>query len=165
MDATQFDALYRRHYVAIAKFFARRTESNYAEELAAETFSIAWTKKHQVKHAFELAWLYKIAGFVLNNHRRRVQKDFRFLSTYRPAERFAPSAEQLALKDSSLAEAVLTLSPRDQSILALVYLDELPIKDAASILQVTPNTVSLRLIKIRTTLASRLEVIERLDHA
>ncbi len=161
MDATEFDALYRRNFVAIAKFFARRAEPRFAEELAAETFSIAWAKKEQATTEFELAWLYKIAGYVLNNQRRRQIKEFQFFSAFSPTMRFAPSAEQLALKDDELAQAIAGLPAKDQAILALVYLDDLPVKVAAEILSLTPNAVSIRLTRIRAALALNLKASER----
>ncbi len=161
MEATEFDALYRRNFLPIAKFFARRAESSFAEDLAAETFSVAWNKKDQATTEFELAWLYKIAGYVLNNHRRKQLKEFHFFASFSPTTRFAPSAEQLALKDDELARAIAGLPTKDQAIIGLVYLDDLPVKVAAEILSLTPNAVSIRLTRIRAALALNLKASER----
>ena len=40
----RFDALYRAHYAAVLRFARRRTDPASAEDVAAETFAIAWRR-------------------------------------------------------------------------------------------------------------------------
>ena len=43
----RFEALYREHYAAVLRFARRRTDPTTAEDVAAETFAIAWRRLDQ----------------------------------------------------------------------------------------------------------------------
>jgi RNA polymerase sigma-70 factor (ECF subfamily) len=68
----------------------------------------------------------------------------------------APSAETIAIADMSLAAAWEQLHPRYREVLALTAIDGLSVNEAAIVLGVTPNAVSVRLTRARARLAEEL---------
>ena len=69
----EFRAIYAAHHAAVCAYFARRTARGEVEDLAAETFTIAWRKlPRRIEHP--LPWLYAVAGNVLANHRRKAAR-------------------------------------------------------------------------------------------
>lgn len=150
---------YRQHLPAISKFLARRVDSIEIEDLCSDVFFKAFEKKHLAPEGYELAWLYSIAGHLVSNHRRKKTTANRLLYALSAAT-YAPSAESLALADIALAQAWKKLKPADQNLLALVALDGVTVSEAATILEISPNAVSVRLNRARTALASLLEISE-----
>jgi len=150
---------YRQHLPAIAKFLARRVDSPDIEDLCSDVFIKAFEKKHLAPEGFELAWLYSIAGHLVANHRRKLTTATRLFSAL-SVTNYAPSAESLAVADLTLAQAWQKLKPSEQNLLALVALDGASVTEAAKILGISPNAVSVRLNRARTKLASFMEVSE-----
>ena len=61
------------HLDAVYRYFVRRAPAQDADDLTAEVFEIAWRRRDDVPEAHILPWLYRTAGFVLANHRRRAK--------------------------------------------------------------------------------------------
>src|SRR3954470_10269078 len=124
-DKQQFRAIYEAHHASVCAYFARRVARDDVEDLAAETFAIAWRKlPRRVEHP--LPWLYAVAGKVLANHRRRLARRGGVAldpATGDPAERVGG--------DRGLAEAFATLSERDREAICLVAWEGLSVADAA----------------------------------
>ena len=159
MTPENFAEHYRLHLPAISKFLARRVNAPDVEDLCSEVFVRAFEMKHRAPEGYELAWLYSIAGHLVANHRRKQSTAFRLFSALSVA-RFAPSAESLALADFALTQAWGQLREADQNLLALVALDGATVTEAAKILGISPNAVSVRLNRARTKLATLMEVSE-----
>src|SRR3954451_2471929 len=89
-DKQEFRAIYEAHHAAVCAYFARRAARDDVEDLAAETFAVAWRKlPRRVEHP--LPWLYAVAGNVLSKHRRKVSRRGVLAAdpaTGDPAERF-----------------------------------------------------------------------------
>ena len=65
-DPQAFRAIYEAHHAAVCAYFARRAPRDDVEDLAAETFTVAWRKlPRRLEHP--LPWLYAVAGKVLAN--------------------------------------------------------------------------------------------------
>lgn len=156
MNQAEFVALYRAHLPALSKYLVRRVERDQVEDLAADVLEIAWKKRNSAPKDMELAWLYRIAGFVLANHRRK-QSNRGTSWTVRDSDLVAPSAESIALKDLELGEAFGSLSLSDRQILALFAIDGLSVQELAVALGISPNTASVRLKRARERLAKALE--------
>src|SRR5690349_12329406 len=112
-DPQAFRAIYEAHHAAICAYFARRAPRDEVEDLAAETFVIAWRKlPRRLEHP--LPWLYAVAGNVLSNHRRKAKRKGALPpdpATGDPSERFS---------DRGLAAALATLSEREREAIRLV---------------------------------------------
>ena len=67
----RFDTLFTDHQRHVLAYAMRRTRTLAdAEDVAAETFTIAWRKFDAIPAAEPLPWLYAVARRVLANHRR-----------------------------------------------------------------------------------------------
>jgi RNA polymerase sigma-70 factor (ECF subfamily) len=156
VDQDKFVATFRSHLQDISRYLTRRVELNQVEDLASEIFEIAWRKRESCPEGFELAWLYKIAGFVVSNHRKKLSRR----ATTVPLldhDRSAPSAEDVALDGSSVAQAFDELSAKDRQVLALLVFEQLSIKEIAVVLGTTENNTSQRLKRARERLVKNLK--------
>jgi len=156
MTPDEFSSLYREHQTPIAKFLARRVEFVEVEDLCSEVFEIAWSKRDDAVDGFELPWLYRIAGFVVANARRRANTRNRFIASLAPADH-APSAESIALSDMALAQAWGKLGLAERATLALVAFEGLRVEEAAAALGISANAASIRLHRARTKPAEHLK--------
>lgn len=152
----QFVATFRSHLQDISKYLTRRVEVSQVEDLASEIFEIAWRKRDSCPEGFELAWLYKIAGFVVSNHRKKLSRRAITVPLL-DHDRSAPSAEDVALDGSSVAQAFDELSAKDRQVLSLLVFEQLSIKEIAVVLGTTENNTSQRLKRARERLANNLK--------
>jgi RNA polymerase sigma-70 factor (ECF subfamily) len=156
VDQVQFVATFRSHLQDISKYLTRRVEVSQVEDLASEIFEIAWRKRESCPEGFELAWLYKIAGFVVSNHRKKLSRRAITVPLL-DHDRSAPSAEDVALDGSSVAQAFDELSAKDRQVLSLLVFEQLSIKEIAVVLGTTENNTSQRLKRARERLANNLK--------
>jgi len=154
----EFTGIYREFLTPISKYLARRVEAAEVEELASKIFEIAWQKRSAAPKDFELPWLYRIAGFVVSNHRRSKKSQSEFLALFQPLD-YAPSVEDIALADLALAEAWGKLKTPDRQIIALVSFDGLDNDSAARVLGISSNAAAQRLSKARARLKTLLSEV------
>jgi RNA polymerase sigma-70 factor, ECF subfamily len=151
-DEQQFRAIYEAHHAEVCAYFARRAARDDVEDLAAETFAVAWRRlPRRVDHP--LPWLYAVAGKVLSNHRRKVARHGAFAAvdptTGDPAERLGG--------DRGLARAFATLGERDREAICLVAWEGLSTADAARAAGCSAATFHVRLSRARTRLSRALD--------
>lgn len=151
MSPEEFTNLYRGFLPQISSYLVRRSDRSDVEELASRVFEIAWRKRTQAPEGFELAWLYRIAGFVVSNHRRAIQSEKNFLLRFRSND-FAPSAEDIALADLELSKAWKKLSGFEREAISLSVFEGLSHDEAARVLEISPNAFTQRLAKARKNL-------------
>jgi RNA polymerase sigma-70 factor (ECF subfamily) len=156
VDQVQFVSTFRSHLQDISKYLTRRVEISQVEDLASEIFEIAWRKRESCPEGFELPWLYKIAGFVVSNHRKKVSRRAVMVPLL-DHDRAAPSAEDVHLDGSAVAEAFDELSAKDRQVLSLLVFEQLSIKEIAVVLGTTENNTSQRLKRARERLAKNLK--------
>ena len=150
-DRQAFRAIYETHHAAICAYFARRAPRDEVEDLAAETFVVAWRKlPRRLEHP--LPWLYAIAGNVLANHRRKTARR----GAFPPDPATGDPAERLG-SDRGLAVAFAALSEREREAICLVAWEGLSHADAARVVGCSPNTFTVRLSRARKKLARQLE--------
>lgn len=150
-----FTEVYGRCLPAVSAYLARRVEREAVDDLAADVFAIAWRKRHAVTAGEELPWLYRIASYLVANHRRRQSARISAFAIL-AAPDSAPSAEDVVLGDLALADAWQALRPRDREVLALAVLEDIPVSALALALGITPNAVSVRLHRAKRALAAAL---------
>ena len=150
-DPHAFRAIYESHHAAVCAYFARRVPRDEVEDLAAETFTVAWRRlPRRLEHP--LPWLYAVAGNVLSNHRRKAKRRGAFApdpATGDPAERLSG--------DRGLAAAFAQLSEREREAIRLVAWEGLSHVDAARVVGCSPNTFTVRLSRARKKLARELD--------
>jgi len=155
MNQEQFVATFRSHLQDISKYLTRRVEISQVDDLASEIFEIAWRKRESCPEGFELAWLYKIAGFVVSNYRKKTSRRVILLPLL-DNDLSSPSAEDVALDGSEISIAFGLLSSKDRQILSLLVFEQLSVKEISLVLGATENSTSQRLKRARERLAKHL---------
>jgi RNA polymerase sigma factor (sigma-70 family) len=155
VNPEEFTALYRGFLPQISSYLVRRCDRSDVEELASRVFEIAWRKRSQAPKDYELAWLYRIAGFVVANHRRAIKSEQNFIARFKSVD-FAPSPEDIAIADLSLAKAWGKLSPFEREAISLTAFEGLSNQDAAQVLEISPNAFTQRLAKARAKLKANI---------
>ena len=70
-EPTAFELIFDRHFGAIHRYLHRRAGRDLADELAAETFALAFERRASCRASDSvLPWLYGIATNLLHRHRR-----------------------------------------------------------------------------------------------
>jgi RNA polymerase sigma-70 factor (ECF subfamily) len=115
-DDVWFEELFRAHAGAVYRYFVRRAARDDAEDLAADVLAVAWRRRADVPAGAELPWLYRTAGYVLANHRRKGRPI--------PVGDIPDAVDDddpatYAVTDERVREALAAMSPRDRRILLL----------------------------------------------
>ena len=146
----RFEDLYETCSPDIAMYALRRSDRETAQDIVAETFTIAWRRFDDVPRE-PLPWLYGVARRVLANQRRSARR----LTVLR--QKLAPNPDNAPeLADPELGAAFRELPEIDREILALVAWEGLRPSEAAVVLECTSTAARLRLHRARNRLASAL---------
>jgi RNA polymerase sigma-70 factor (ECF subfamily) len=156
-QASRFDAAFDAHYLKVLAFAIRRMESRAeAEDVAAETFAVAWRRRDAIPDA-PLPWLYAVALRVIANHRRssrrRARRDQRFASE--SVHHSRDPAEIVESRDE-IAAALASLTEQQREALRLVAWEGLDQRTAASVVGCSPATFRVRLHRARRALGKHL---------
>ena len=148
--AERFTALYEASYGAIYAYAARRVGAAAADEIAAETFLVAWRRWAAVP-AEPLPWLYGVARNVVARHHAASGRR-QLTESALANERTPPSPAPLESGDPALWEAWEQLRPDDREVLSLIAWEELSVADAARALGCSAPIFSVRLHRARKRL-------------
>jgi RNA polymerase sigma factor (sigma-70 family) len=160
----RFDAIFREHQRRVLAYAMRRTQTLAdAEDVAAETFTIAWRKVDAIPLEEPLPWLYAVARRVLANHRRGLGRRERLAALLRVDDVATPLRAGEDHERPAFA-ALASLSPADQELLRLVAWEELGNQHIAAVLGITPNAVAIRLHRARARFAEALASGSDEDH-
>jgi RNA polymerase sigma-70 factor, ECF subfamily len=151
-----FDLCFRRYAARVHAFALRRTDSQVAQDVTAETFLIAWRRRAEMP-AEPLAWLYGIARGVLANETRAGNRRGALAS--RIAAETHPYASAVT-GDHQILEALAVLRESDREALLLCAWEGLSPKEAATVLGCGAATFSVRLHRARRRLARILDEME-----
>ena len=148
-DDTWFDGLFRAHATAIYRYFVRRGPRDDAEDLTADVLATAWRRREEVPEGSELAWLYRTAGYVLANNRRKGRPV--------PVERVPEEIDgadpaTLVIADDEVRAVLAALSPRDRRILLLHAWDGLDGGQLADVLEISRGGADAALSRARSRL-------------
>ena len=164
-DAEQFSALFRQHYPMILAFARRRVGPDACQEIAAETFLVAWRRFESVPDA-ALPWLYQVATFTIANHRRREAKSVPFGASTN-LDRFVgmTQPDDVADTDHHISRAFTSLRPKDQEVLRLAAWESLTSAEGAAVMGCSVTAYKVRLHRARARLAKRLTTPHGHAHA
>ncbi|WP_277212698.1 RNA polymerase sigma factor [Isoptericola croceus] len=154
-----FDEVFRALYPEVLRFVQRRADSDVAEDLASEVFTIAWDRWSRVPREVR-PWLFGVARNVLAEDRRVQGRRYR-LELRIGAER-EPVGDEYALSTTALdlRLAWARLSDADRETLALVAWDGLTGREAAKVLGCTRAAFSVRLSRARRRLQRLLGEVD-----
>lgn len=159
-----FEVIFHRHFAAVHRYVHRRAGRDLADEVAAETFALAFERRATFRPGdCALPWLLGIATNLL---RRRWRSERRRLHAYgrTGVDRWvAYEDEAVARADSSaldacLAAALAAMRPRPRDALLLYALADLSYEEIASALDVPVGTVRTWLHRARQVAQRELAV-------
>lgn len=164
VDGSAFAAVFDRHFVAVHRYVHRRAGRDVADELAGETFRVAFEARARWSQSTPDArpWLLGIATNLLRRHRRTEERRLRALAR-RGVDEWATLDENAvaeradaARERAALATGLAALSPDDRDVVLLIALGDLAYDEVAQALGIPPGTVASRLHRARRVLAEML---------
>jgi RNA polymerase sigma-70 factor (ECF subfamily) len=156
-----FDALFEATNRQVLAYAMRRTRSAAdAEDIVAETFTVAWRRIADVPPD-PLPWLYGVARRLIANQRRGAGR--RLLLHLKLWSEPRGGAGQLRMEGGPATEALGRLSDTDQELLRLVAWESLDHAGIGQVLGISVNAVAIRLHRARARFAQELEKISTND--
>lgn len=159
-DRVAFAELYRRHYRPLCSYVFRRTGDVHAtEDLVSDVFvtALRTLPRFRYRGVPVRFWLLRIATNAVNRWaRRRRNRSTACLDVDPPADVDTAVSICGAAEVERAQHALLTLSPKLQSVLSLHYFEELSVKEVAAVLGCRVGTVKSRLARARDALRAAL---------
>jgi RNA polymerase sigma-70 factor, ECF subfamily len=159
-DPEQFTDVHDRYFRDIYRYVAGRLDVQVAEDIAAETFCLAFGQRDRFdpQRGSLRAWLFGIATNLVAQHRRKEARRYKALART-GADPAVGSHEDRVLTEVAawrlrpqLAKALTTLSPGERDVVLLVALAELTYDEVADALGISQGTVGSRLSRARKKL-------------
>jgi len=147
-DPDAFRALYRAHYGTVCRYLAVRVHRSVVEDVAAETFLVAWRRQAELPPHI-VPWLLNTAAKCLANARRSLERADALavrLAGVMPA--YAPdldSALESSARRRALVAALVAVGERERELLLLRYWDDLAPREIAAVLGISPVVARARL--------------------
>jgi RNA polymerase sigma factor (sigma-70 family) len=163
-EPDRFAEIFDRHYADIHGYASRRLGPSLADDVAAETFLIAFDRRRRYDPSQPSArpWLYGIASNLIARHRRAEVRQYRALA--RAAGQLVHDHDEhvtgrldAAAQRGRLAAALLALAERDREVLLLVAWAQLSCEEAAQALGIPAATARSRLHRARRRTREALE--------
>jgi RNA polymerase sigma-70 factor (ECF subfamily) len=154
-ESSDIRVLFETHFDDLWRFARRRVETNAdADDVTAETFAVAWRRRHSLPLGEARLWLFGVARHVIDNHRRSSVRRAR-LHVRLVESRDEMTAPDHADDDSDerLGTILTALSESERELVIMRCWDGLAIGEIASLLGATPHAISGRLHRIRNRLA------------
>jgi RNA polymerase sigma-70 factor, ECF subfamily len=159
----EFTVIFDRHFGTIQAYLRRRLNVSLADELASETFMVAFDRRlgYDLSRSNAKPWLFGIATNLLRNHLRKEARELRTLA--RSSEDSAADefelvemrADALRLRPR-IAAALTSLSESDRNVLLLYAWADLSYGEIAEALGIPPGTVKSRLSRVRRQIREQL---------
>jgi len=148
-DDAWFAELVRAHAGPVFRYVVRRAARDDAEDLTADVLTVAWRRRDDIPAGAELPWLYRTAGFVIANYRRKGRPipvgDL-------PDEVEDADPESIVIADEEVRDALAALSPRDRRILLLNAWEGLDGNELAAVLGLSRGGADAALSRARSRL-------------
>ena len=156
-EPDRFSEIFDRHYGDIHGYASRRLGPSLADDVAAETFLIAFDRRrrYDLAHPSARPWLYGIASNLVARHHRAEMRRYRALARAGAPEAVDADAEQAdgridaVAQRARLAAALLEIAERDREVLLLVAWAQLSGEEAARALGIPAATARSRLHRAR----------------
>jgi RNA polymerase sigma-70 factor, ECF subfamily len=150
-----FEPIFDRHFRAVHTYLHRRAGRELADELAAETFALAFERRASCRGTRSaLPWLYGIATNLLRRSWRTERRQLRAygrtgVDRWAAYEEEAEARADSSSLDARLACALAAMRPRERDALLLYALADLSYEEIASALDVPIGTVRTWLHRAR----------------
>ena len=155
-DREAFTGIFDRHYVAISDYLRRRLPESMADEMASETFAIAFRRRADFNRKASSArpWLFGIATNLVHSSRRAERRQWRAYARAH-AEQVPDHADEAIERadaqraSAHLATALHALKREERDVLTLWSWAELTYAEIADALDLPIGTVRSRLSRAR----------------
>jgi RNA polymerase sigma-70 factor (ECF subfamily) len=152
-----FAGVFDRYYAQIHGYVARRLGRSMADDVAAETFLIAFARRDHYDTSWHSAkpWLYGIASRLISGQHRAELRRYRALARAGVDEVTEGYDDQVALRvdaqarRGALIEALAGLAERDRDVLLLVACAGLTCEETGQALGIPAGTARSRLHRAR----------------
>ncbi|MDA0565240.1 sigma-70 family RNA polymerase sigma factor [Streptomonospora sp. S1-112] len=147
-----FTRFFAQHYDAVYRYALRRLGPDHAEDVAAETFGVAWARFDRLPQDNPLPWLYTTARNIVlarsRQARRRGELPHAFDGPWPGAPTQPDPTAQVLDRHTALA-ALNQLRPKDRELVMLLAWEGLDLRAAARVLGCTAATARVRLHRAR----------------
>ena len=150
-----FRLAFDRHYRDILAYAKRRSSPIDAEDIAAETFTIAWRRWTSAPPDAIRPWLFGIARNVLANTRRGSRRQDRLAAKMTSVSETS-STDPSYGEHQEVNQAMAGLRPADREIIRLHCWEELSVSEIAVVLGCSANAASIRLHRAKHQLHQAL---------
>jgi RNA polymerase sigma factor (sigma-70 family) len=163
-EPERFADIFDRYYTEVHGYVARRLGPGLADDVAAETFLIAFDRRDRYDSAHPVArpWLYGIASNLVSRHHRAEVRQYRALARVGPPGPVDGPAEQIAGRVDAqatrgrLAAALAAIATEDRDVLLLVAWAGFSGEEAARALDIPSGTARSRLHRARKKVRAAL---------
>jgi RNA polymerase sigma factor (sigma-70 family) len=164
-DPARFEVVFHRHYDAVRRYLQHRCGLDAGEELAAQTFLVAFDRRSRFDGRSPSAkpWLLGIATNVLRHHRRAERTRLKAYARVPPDAAQSDMDEDAlaaAMAAPALASALAGLNHRERDVILLMAVGQLSYEEIAVALGIPVGTVRSRIHRARATLRERLPSLE-----
>ena len=146
----RFEALVPDVVEPVRRFLARRTDPDTADDVLADTLLVLWRRLDDVPAGDEaLPWTYAVARNALANAERGARRQRRLahrITVVDPPDEVAPPEAE---PDDRVAAVLALMRPDEAELLRLWAWEQLGPAQIATVLDLTPNAVSIRLHRAR----------------
>jgi RNA polymerase sigma factor (sigma-70 family) len=157
LEPERFAEVFDRYYAEVHGYVARRLGPSRADDVASETFLIAFDRRrrYDVAHPDARPWLYGIASNLISRHHRAEMRRYRALARADAGGAVEGHAERVAVRLDAealrgrLAAALAEIADRDREVLLLVAWAQLSCEEAARALGIAAGTARSRLHRAR----------------
>jgi RNA polymerase sigma-70 factor (ECF subfamily) len=164
-EADCFAVLFDRYYAHIHAYAARRLGPGLADDVAAETFLVAFTRRerYDISRHDARPWLYGIASNLIARHHRAEVRRYRALARAGVDDVSEGHADLVAGRLDAqayrrpLAAALAAIPAQDRDVLLLVAWAELTSEEAGQALGIPAGTVRSRLHRARRQIRGALD--------
>jgi RNA polymerase sigma-70 factor (ECF subfamily) len=155
-DASAFGEIFDRHFAEIHRYLGRRVGAGLADEIAAETFAVAFRLRDRYdRHALDSRpWLFGIAANLIRRHWRTERRRLRAYARTGVDPIWDESSEVERRVDAlaagpQLAAALASLSGGEREVLLLFAWADLSYEEISAALGIPAGTVRSRLSRAR----------------
>ena len=161
-DPAAFEVVFERHYPVLNAYLARRLGSAAADDVASETFLVAFRRRrdYDTRHPDARPWLFGIAINLARSHLRAERRRLTLHANSDPGGpdlRLSAVDRQLSTDERRrLLSAIAGLRRGERDALTLFALADLTYDEIARALNISAGTVASRLSRARQTLRAEL---------
>lgn len=164
-EPARFAAIFDRHFDAIHSYACRRVGNSAAEEIASQTFLVAFDRRgtYDPSRATARPWLFGIATNLIHDKHRQEERQFRAyaraadVGPVDPLEGAENRADAVRWR-SQLAALLVALPKEEADPLLLFALAELTYEEIAEALELPTGTVKSRLSRARKRIREQLRL-------